>query len=157
MTSCKISPKELTWSRHEARYASALSWSACSSIRNALRLQDMSCSPSKKLAISSGASGMRNSKFLLKKYKNFIEVICYSSSFIYQQSNRARAAYVLVHKNMNLRNLNYNLKQLSSLSVTEEKVVYGWRIEQQACTWPTDANAKSNSYIGIVLRIQGVL
>ena len=34
------------------------------SIMKALRLHDMSCSPSKKLAISSGASGIRKSKFL---------------------------------------------------------------------------------------------
>lgn len=67
MTSCKISPKEVTWSRQDARYANALSWSAWSNIRKALRLQDISCSPSKKFAINSGASGIRNSKFLQRK------------------------------------------------------------------------------------------
>ena len=39
------------------------------SIMKALRLQDMSCSPSRKLAISSGASGIRKSKFLKHKHR----------------------------------------------------------------------------------------
>jgi len=60
--------KEATWSRQEARYVSVLSWSVCSNIIKALRLQDMSCSPSRKLTISSGASGIKNSKFLFYKF-----------------------------------------------------------------------------------------
>lgn len=39
-------------------------WSAWMSIMKAFLLQDMSCSPSKNLAISSGASGIRESWFL---------------------------------------------------------------------------------------------
>lgn len=46
-----------------------ITWSACMSIIKALRLQDMSCSPSRKLWISSGASGIRKSKFLKRQKK----------------------------------------------------------------------------------------
>lgn len=39
-------------------------WSACINIMKAFLLQDISCSPSRNLAISSGPSGIRKSQFL---------------------------------------------------------------------------------------------
>ena len=55
--------------RESPATGSTHTWSAWMSIMKALRLQDMSCSPSRKLAISSGASGIRKSKFLKHKHR----------------------------------------------------------------------------------------
>jgi len=49
-------------------YDNSVTWSACISIMNAFRLHDASCSLSRKFAISSGASGIRKSKFLKVHY-----------------------------------------------------------------------------------------
>ena len=54
-----------------------ITWSACISIMNAFLLHDASCSPSRKLAINSGASGIKKSKFLKNKlHWTELAVVC---------------------------------------------------------------------------------